>query len=331
MKSKDGYSNMTNNQTYIAHGLTIKSNMPFSISLNRPKHVNDIDVYFEYSENLLWDANEWQSATEFARGDEKNPQLCVKRQGDEYFYYVSQNEQFRINLAEKVVQGYTPIKNRVSLQIAFIEEALALFCGLQGKLVFHGACVADTKKQALLLLADSGGGKSSLTTQLVKNGSFFVADDVVILHDTSVYPSHGYVRLNGDSFRTILSNYLIKYEDAQGIRRTESIVSKKIISAEYWGLFQRRKSTVAGIMILDCNEQYPHPSLMPVQGISAMQALLHSIYGIVNAQPSDTSNFFSSLSQLITDVPIFQFQYPRDYTKLASSADFLLDWLQEKT
>lgn len=310
---------------YIANGVTFSSDRRFDLPFlqhmfyTRPNFHN---VTLHTVTQPLWNEDEWQSASLYAKGDYKNPRLEIRQSGDDYLYFVNTNEQFRLNLQQATISEYSPNSfDTLLLDLAFVEEALALYIGLHNKLTFHGACVTRDDK-AILLLADSGGGKSSLTTQLIKNGGQLVSDDMVVIWENDVvYPSHSLIRLNRDSGKQLLS-------DNQYFELNPTNTRLKVATdVGQWSSIPPSTNQLVGIFVLDCNIDYTQPNLTSLTGVHALQAMLEGIYGIVNSQSIERVALLQAISKLVSRVPVHTFHYPRNYASLSASADFLIKWI----
>jgi hypothetical protein len=205
-----------------------------------------------------------------------------------------------------------------------LDHVLPRLVSHQGRLVLHGAAVAD-KQGALVLLGPTGAGKSTLAASLTGQGFGFLSDDCVLVQPQArgfrAIPAYPGLRLWADSVSAM------QPERSPGSESSPTSWKQRVkIEPRY-----ARKAGVRAVLFLEQlgeSEDAAAVSLQPIQGSDALLALLE--HGFV-LDPTDRSTIerqFLDSGDLADSLPLFRLRYPRDYSRLPEVRQTLLQSLE---
>ncbi len=122
--------------------------------------------------------------------------------GETYTWFINSTGWYEITDGDKITYQCKPGANISYLRSYILGLAMAMLFAQRHMLAVHCSAVSD-EFGALLISGESGAGKSSLTTELLKEGFAFVADDVVMTGMDNqkrimAYPAFPYQKLCRD-------------------------------------------------------------------------------------------------------------------------------------
>jgi hypothetical protein len=200
-------------------------------------------------------------------------------------------------------------------------SGLAALCYLHGILPLHGSAVR-VGDQAVIFSGDSGAGKSTLATAMARHGHGLLSDDVCALEflpnkSAMLRPAFPRVKLLADAIEGFSFERETVY--TQSPRGTKGHFGMVPLEATE----EIASLPVAAIYILS----EPHGEEIQANSISG-----HESFQLVAAQVhrsgigellSLRQRTFGQLATLLSSVPVYALERPRDFNLLDRTVDFL--------
>lgn len=187
---------------------------------------------------------------------------------------------------------------------------------LQGQLALHGAVVAaedgcgrDQRRRAVALIGRSGQGKSTLAAALCASGATLLADDAIAMDSSgdgrwSVFPTETDHWLDADARRALGFSGMEEMREGKWATRAAFVGSEAI-------------ELVAVVeLAFDAAEK---ASLVRTRGLNALASLVPQTVRFALDDEERHKKELAMLSQLLTDVPTYRLERPRDLHRLNES------------
>ena len=205
-----------------------------------------------------------------------------------------------------------------------LDHVLPRLVSHQGRLVLHGAAVAD-EQGAIVLLGPTGAGKSTLTASLTAHGFGLLSDDCVLLQPHArgfrAIPAYPGLRLWADSVSAMHPGVSSGSGSPPTSWKQRLEIEPSCASED-------------GVRALLLLEQLGESadaeavSLQPVQGSAALLVLLEHGFVLDPTDHSTIERHFLASGDLAESLPLFRLRYPRDYSRLAEVRESILQSLE---
>lgn len=233
---------------------------------------------------------------------------------------------FRIDADGSRVEAYpAPGTGEITLEHLYLNQALPLALGRQGKLVLHASAVA-TAWGCIAFIGDSGRGKSTLAASFASAGHPFLSDDGLCVEAgrqaAVAFPSHPSIRLWEDSEAAVA---------APGPLRAPAV--------SYTG----KARILAGPGFQHCGEPRvlravfhlgpgvaDRIQVAPVRQSAAIPQLVRHSFLLDITHQEQLARHFADVAEIAAAVPHFDLDYPRRYDELAQVRAAILGGLAER-
>jgi len=176
---------------------------------------------------------------------------------------------------------------------------MPIYLTISNTYYFLHACAVRVEEKSILFMANSMGGKSTMTDYFMKQGHTLISDDKVgCLNENNLYkivPSYPYHR----PYR--------KFED----------LGYKVDN------FEKNKTNLNIIYILDVNEIYNEVSLKELSGLEKFS---HLISGTEIGLPLFQEERFKFVSDLANKVQMMLVSIPKDLSRLSESYEEIIKY-----
>lgn len=199
-------------------------------------------------------------------------------------------------------------------------SAVVLLRHLEGKLALHGAVVGE-RGRAVMLLGRSGQGKSTLAAALCVDGATLYSDDAIAIDPDPqggwrVHPMERNHWLDARA-QEVLTGCPTLDGDDQG----------------KWALPTRSVASESAVVsaIVDLRFAGDRAMMRRVTGIDAMGALVPQVVRFALDDSERHRREIEMLTALVSDVPTFQLDRPRDFALLRDAVRLVRQLLGSST
>ncbi len=199
-----------------------------------------------------------------------------------------------------------------SLRHILLDQVLPRLIAQRGRLTLHAAMVRTLGSRTLLLLGESGRGKSTLTGAMLASGHAVLTDDGVVLDlsGSEVLARHTYpsVRLLPDSLR-----HLFPRRDAETLPMAHYSNKRRLalpLDAAAAAL------PLDAVIVLGAPTPSVDPALVPLGPSESCLAMLRNAFQLDLSDAANVGGLLVQAADIAQHVPVYRFDYPRDYDRL---------------
>ncbi len=243
------------------------------------------------------------------------PWLAVGRLDDGYFVRFERTVDFLVEPRTRRIEvhprrGIPPRTVRHLL----LDQVVPMLIADAGRLVVHASAV-DAGDGAIAFVGRAGVGKSTLAAALACGGAALVTDDCLVVDlargAARVIPTYPGIRLRPDSLRAL-------FPDALGsFGRAAHYSAKRRVTNEGATIrFCRRPAPLKALYLLSAARRQRGYHVSRVSGHRAFAALLRCTFHLDVGQTRAARLALDRVAALVTAVPVFALQIPRDLRRL---------------
>lgn len=267
----------------------------------------------DWIDELVWQFH-WQT---------EDGQVCISRAQYDAGYVLRFPElsDFVVPFSNHSIEYYADITTPPeSIRHLLLDQVIPRVLGQQGRLVLHAsATVLQGDDEAIAFVGDSGWGKSTIASSFLEDGARLLTDDCLLIEicDDHVFciPNYYGVRLFDDSAKAI-------FADKQHTQVSHYSTKKRLRMDHHYGDERSAPIKLAGIFLLDDpakNTGSKQIEVKPITGAADFIKLVGQIFSIDASERSLYETLFKKVGNIVSHgIPIYQLDYPRDYTILSS-------------
>ncbi len=259
-------------------------------------------------------------ASRFAlSGDDSGQELCdqipeVSSDGSIYNLDFIGMVSFEIDIARRRITGrrISPKLTSESLAHALDDHCAPRILAHEGRLVLHGSGVLLDGKLAIFL-GETGAGKSTLAASFEQAGHHLLGDDAIVVSD---HDDHFYGEATYRSLRLFPHSVSAIYGDGAATSPMAHYSTKVHVEPRAPAVNFEGQSPVAAVFCLDTNYE---ASAVEARLLVPREACLRLLAQSFALDPQDSDHALRRLTQisrLVTQVPVYELSYPRDFAAL---------------
>jgi hypothetical protein len=296
---------------YDIGGLRIASEFPlFELHLcrNEAKHCDVVIRYAPIPEGLASVTATYRNAQYSERYNGKEVLLDFQRVG-----------RFALRAGKEILIDLAPSSDHDEVRAYLLGAVFGALCHQRGITPLHASAI-DVADGCVAFVGDSGAGKSTLVAALAQRGHEIITDDVCYLQlgsegDVQAWPGISQIRLWEDA-RAVLGF------NGPGVEREITRYNKYVIPVRP----PRNPKQSRRLRRVYQLHRVPNgvPEVTRLRGTAAVEVLMQNVYQSGFAERLGyMPHAFVACTAAARDVPVFQFNRPRDLSTLGQGAEML--------